>query len=62
MSTAIAEVKVLLDKLPLDSDFEDIQYHLHIIEKIRCSLARVKQEGVLSQTEVEKRLSKWLIE
>jgi hypothetical protein len=60
MSTAIAEVRTLLDKLPLDSDYEDIQYHLYIIEKIRSSLARSKQEGTLSQAKVEQRLSQWL--
>lgn len=59
MSTAIAEMRTLLDKLPLDSDYEDIQYHLYIIKKIRRSLARTKQEGALSQSEVEQRLSKW---
>jgi len=60
MNTAIAEVRTLLDKLPLDSDYEDIQYHLYVIEKIRCSLEREKKEGVLSQANVEQRLSKWL--
>lgn len=60
MSTAIAEVKTLLNKLPLDSDYEDIQYHLYVIEKIRCSLERAKKEGVISQANVELRLNKWL--
>lgn len=60
MSTAIAEMRILLDKLPLDSDYEDIQYHLYVIEKIRCSLERAKKEGVLSQADVEQRLGKWL--
>ncbi len=60
MSTAIAEVKTLLNKLPLDSDYEDIQYHLYVIEKIRSSLERAKKEGVISQANVEQRLNKWL--
>jgi hypothetical protein len=60
MNTAIAEVKNLLDKLPADSDYEDIQYHLYVIEKIRCSLERATREGALSQADVEKKLHKWL--
>jgi hypothetical protein len=60
MSTAIIEVKSLLDKLPSNSDYEDIQYHLYVIEKINAGLARAEQEGVIPQAEVEKRFSQWL--
>lgn len=33
MHTAKEEVKLLLDKLPDECTLEDVQYHLHVVEK-----------------------------
>jgi hypothetical protein len=62
MSTAKEEVNVLLSKLPDDCSFEDIQYHLYVIEKIRNGLDAAKSRGTVPQEEVEERFRKWLIE
>ncbi|WP_411725796.1 hypothetical protein [Methyloglobulus sp.] len=59
MNTAKDEIQSLLQKLPDDCTFEDIQYHLYVIEKLRKGIERAESEGVVSQEEVEKRLSKW---
>jgi hypothetical protein len=59
MSTAKAEVKALLDKLPDDCSLEDVQYHLYVVEKIRRGIERAEKEGVLSQDEVERKLDRW---
>ncbi len=59
--TAKQEVRSLLQKLPKDCTIEDIQYHLYVIEKIHRGLQRAKREGGISQQQVEKRLTKWLI-
>ena len=59
MNTAKAEIQSLLQKLPDDCTFEDIQYHLYVIEKVRKGIERAESEGVVSQEEVEKRLGKW---
>lgn len=59
MNTAKSEIQSLLQKLPDDCTFEDIQYHLYVIEKVRKGIARAEGEGVVSQEEVEKRLGKW---
>ena len=59
MSTAKDEVQSLLEKLPDDCTFEDIQYHLYVVEKVQRGIERAKSEGDISQKEVEKRLSKW---
>ena len=61
MNTAKQEVRSLLQKLPNNCTLEDIQYHLYVIEKINRGLQRAKQEGGISQEEVEKRLAKWTI-
>ncbi len=58
MNTAKEEVRVLLDKLPDDCTFEDIQYHLYVVEKIQRGIERAEKEGTVTQGEVEKRFNK----
>lgn len=60
MSTAKDEVRKLLERLPNDSSFEDIQYHIYVREKIERGLTDVKKGRVLSQEDIERRMTKWL--
>ena len=60
MSTAKEEVRKMLDQLPDDASFEDIQYHIYVREKIEHGLKDVEEGRVLSQEEVEKGMSRWL--
>ncbi|MGO9271909.1 MAG: hypothetical protein ACLQOO_16865 [Terriglobia bacterium] len=60
MSTAKDEVRKMLDQLPDDSTFEDIQYHIYAREKIERGLDDIQQGRTLSQEEVERRMDKWL--
>lgn len=60
METAKNVVRKILDKIPEDSSFEDIMYHIYVQEKILRGLDDVRADKVLSQEEVEKRFSKWL--
>jgi hypothetical protein len=59
MITAKKEVETMLAKLPDDCSLEDIQYHLYVLEKIRRGIESADQQGVITQEEVEQRLSKW---
>ena len=59
MASAKEEVRRLLDQIPDDSSFEDIQYHIYVREKIERGLEDVEHGRVLSQEEVERRMSKW---
>jgi hypothetical protein len=59
MKTAKEEVRSLLDKLPDNCTFEDIQYHLYVVEKIQRGIERAEEEGALSQDEVERKFGKW---
>ena len=61
MPTVKQEVTSLLDRLPDNSSLEDVQYHLFVIEKIRRGMERAEAEGKLPQSQVEERLSKWLV-
>ena len=60
MSTAKEEVRKMLDQLPDDASFEDIQYHIYVREKIERGLKDIQKGRVLSQEDVEERMSKWL--
>jgi len=60
MSTAKEEVRKMLDRLPDDSSFEDIQYHIYVRQKIEQGLEDVEAGRLLAQEEVERRMSKWL--
>ncbi|MCX5903999.1 MAG: hypothetical protein NTV89_11145 [Proteobacteria bacterium] len=60
MLTAKEEVKKILDQLPDDVSYEDIQYHIYVREKIERGLNDIRDGNIISQEEVEKRMSKWL--
>ena len=60
MSTPKDEVTAMLESLPESSSFEDIQYHLYVLEKVRRGLQRADNEGVVSHADAKVRLGKWL--
>lgn len=60
MSSPKEKVSSMLEALSDDVNFEDIQYHLYVLEKVNRGLDRVEVEGVFSHDEVKKRLNKWL--
>lgn len=60
MVTAKQEVESLLNRLPDDCSLEDIQYHLHVLEKVRLRLDTADTQGTVTQTEAEDQLGKWL--
>ena len=53
-------VRRLLNQLPDDTSLEDIQYHIYVQQKIDCALNDVETDNTLSETEFDKRMSKWL--
>ena len=60
MSTAKDDVRKLLDQLPDDASFEDIQYHIYVRQKIERGLADVEEGRTMTQEEAETRMSQWL--
>ena len=60
MNTAKEEVRKMLERLPDDASFEDIQYHIYVREKIERGLKDIQEGRVLSQEDIEERTSKWL--
>ena len=62
MTTPKQQVASLLNKLPENCSLEDIQYHLYVLDKVRSGIEDARQQGVVAEEEVEKRLSQWLTE
>ena len=60
MSTAKEEVRKMLEQLPDDASFEDIQYHIYVREKIERGLKDIQEGRMLNQEDAEERMSKWL--
>jgi hypothetical protein len=60
MATAKDEVRQLLDDLPEDASYEDIQYRIYVRQKVEKSLVEVEEGHVVSHEEARKRLARWL--
>ena len=60
MSNPKAEVVSMLQTLPPDASYEDIQYHLYVLEKVKRGLERAETEGAISNEDAKARLGKWI--
>ena len=56
------EAQKIIQKLPDDCTFEDIQYHLYVTEKIKKGIERAKKGEVSSHEEAKERMAKWLFQ
>jgi len=54
------EVRLLLDRLPEEASYEDIQYHIYVQEAIRRGREAADRGELVDQDEVERRMAKWL--
>lgn len=59
MDTAKNQVQQILEILPDNASLEDVQYHIHVRQKIEQGIADADAGRVIAQTEVEERLAKW---
>jgi predicted transcriptional regulator len=62
MTKPLEDVRRMLEHLPEDASYEDIQYHIYARQKIEAGLEAAERGDLLDQEEVEQRLSKWLVE
>jgi hypothetical protein len=60
MSNPKDEVLQLIQNLPADSTFEDIQYHIYVREKVEKGLKDFEVGRTLTQTQIEEKMAKWL--
>ena len=50
----------VISRMPEDSTFEDIQYHLYVLACIERGERDIEDGKTLNHEEVESRLAKWL--
>ncbi len=60
MKTAKEEIRNILDRLPEDASFEDIQYQIYVCQKVAKGEADGREGRTLTQAQVEERLTRWL--
>jgi len=60
MSSAKSELASISETQPGDSSFEDVQYHLYVLEKVKRGVERAESEGTRSNAETKQRAGKWL--
>lgn len=54
------EAQKMIKNLPDNCTFEDIQYHLYVIEKIQAGYDRAKDGETVSHEDAKARMKKWL--
>lgn len=60
MSSAMRDLKMLVNHLPDNTSIEDIQYHLYVLEKIRKGRDDISNGRHFTTEEVKEHLSRWL--
>jgi hypothetical protein len=53
------EVRRLLDALPDEASYEDIQYHIFVQQKIDRGLEASDRGDFISDEEIEQRITRW---
>ena len=60
MSAVKQEAQDMIQNLPDNCTYEDIQYHLYVVEKIKNGISRVEHGEVISHQDAKQRMAKWL--
>jgi predicted transcriptional regulator len=53
------EVRRLLETIPDEASYEDIQYHIYIQQKIDRGLEASERGDFISDDEIEQRIARW---
>ena len=62
MPTARDEIRKLLDALPDDATWEDVQYSISVRERVERGRREAAQGNLIDQEEIEGRMMQWLPE
>ena len=54
------EVRDLLEKLPDEASFDDIEYQIYVLHEIREGIAEADRGELIDHEEVKARMAKWL--
>ena len=54
------EAQDMIRNLPDNCTYEDIQYHLYVVEKIKNGINRAQKGEISSHKDAKERMTKWL--
>ena len=54
------EAQEMIQNLPDNCTYEDIQYHLYVVEKVKNGISRAEKGEVSSHKDAKERMTKWL--
>ena len=49
----------IIDRMPDDSDMDEIMYHLHVLDKIRKGQEAVEQGKTITSEEFQREIDSW---
>ena len=62
MATVKEEARRMVESLPDDASWEDVQYSIYVRERVERGRREAGQEKLIDQDEVENRMKHWLDE
>jgi predicted transcriptional regulator len=62
MATVKDEIRRMIESLPDDATWEDVQYSIYVRERIERGRGKAADGKVLDEDEVERRMKPWLTE
>jgi predicted transcriptional regulator len=54
------EVRRILEDVPDDATFDEIQYRIYVCQRIKRGLRDIDRGRLLTQKEVERRMARWV--
>ena len=62
MATAKEEIRRLIETLPDDASWEDVQYSIYVRERVERGRREADLEKLIDEDEIEVRMRPWLAE
>ena len=62
MANTKEEIRKILDALPDDATWEDVQYSIYVRERVERGKAEAAEGKLIDQDQVETRMKRWLDE
>jgi hypothetical protein len=59
MATAKEEIRRILETLPDDATWEDVQYSIYVRERVERGQREAEENKLIEQHEVERRMQRW---
>lgn len=59
MANAKEEIRRILDALPDDATWEDVQYSIYVRERVERGRREAEENRLIDQDEMERRMQRW---